>query len=176
MVVTALAVSLIQPVSAAGAQLKHHGLMAAMISKFPPFAKWPAGTRLRAKKQLSIAVFTKDKSIVEQFAGTLHRKTLGGIKWTVKQVITAEEATKYPIVFFGKDVPEPTDEWYEKLKGEGVLTFGEKAENAARKAVMNFVISGKKVRFDIHLGVAAKAGVRIAPQLGRVARKVVQDE
>jgi hypothetical protein len=182
LVLTFAMVVLLRPVSADTAKPSHHAVMAAMIAKFPPVVKWPAGSLDRAGKELTLAVFTEDKAVFQLFKDKLHNQERDGIKWKVTQVRTAKAAMEYLIVFFEKRVTEPSDAWYAKVKDRGILTFGEKNDEGARNTVLTFVIVPEKikqkivlkVKFDVDLGVAAKAGVKLAPRMGRVARKVIQ--
>lgn len=188
LVLTLAMVVLLLPVSADAAKSPHHAVMAELITKFPPYVTWPAGSRDRAGKELTLAVFTEDKAVFQLFRDELHNhnhnQERDGIKWKVTQVRTAKAAMEYLIVFFDGRVAEPSDAWYAKVKDRGILTFGEKNDEGTRNTVLNFVIVPEKrkqkeeivlkVKFDIDLGVAAKAGVDLAPQMGRVARKVIR--
>jgi hypothetical protein len=166
------------PDSVGAPKVSRHAVMAQMITRFLTYSKWPAGARAQARKEVTVTVFTNDKAVVQQFKGQLHDKVIRGIKWKVSQVRTEKAAMDYAIVFFELGVPEPSDAWYGKVADRGILTFGEMDEKGARNAALNFEVverGGKpSVKFDVDLGVAAKAGVKFAPQLGRVARKVIR--
>ena len=59
------------------------------------------------------------------------------------------------------------------VKGANVLTVGDGAEFLSRGAAVTFVREGDRVRFDVNLTEAQRAGLTISSRLLRVARRVV---
>lgn len=88
-------------------------------------------------------------------------------------VSSLARADKCPIVFVGRDMPEPDSVWYEARSNAGVLTFGEKEDFQPRTSVVNFVIVNKKVKFDLNLKSALQGGLKLNSRLRGVARDVI---
>lgn len=171
LVVVLLCLLFVNTVEAVGAGYKPRQLMAIMITKFPRYATWPAGGNGPNGKMV-LCVATKDSSLKSEIAKMLNAKDIGGRKWEVKTVTSLADAKGYPLVFVGKDMEEPDDAWYDTVRRDGVMTFGEKSEGRSR-SIINFVIVNKKVKFDLNLDSADKAGLKINSRLADVAREVI---
>lgn len=171
LLLTLLCVFVVNTVEAVGAAYKPRQLMAIMITKFPRYATWPTGGNGPNGKMV-LCLATKDRSLKAELEGMLKGKDYGGHKWEVKTVSSLRDAQGYPLVFVGKDMKEPDDAWYQTIRKQGVLTFGEKS-GGKRSSVINFVIVKKKVKFDLNLDSAEKAGLKINSRLADVAREVI---
>jgi len=166
-----LCLLIVHTVEAVGAGYQPRQLMAIMITKFPRYATWPPGGNGPNGKMV-LCLATKDRALKSEIGGMLNRKDFGGRKWEVKTVDSLNDAKGYPLVFVGKDMQEPDDAWYDERRKEGVLTFGEKS-GGKRTSIINFVVVKKKVKFDLNLDSAGKAGLKINSRLADVAREVI---
>jgi hypothetical protein len=68
-----------------------------------------------------------------------------------------------------------TKEIIDSVNSEGVLTVADSQGFLEMGGSVNFVIEDNKVRFDINLTAAEKAGLKIRSQLLRLAKKVIKD-
>jgi hypothetical protein len=58
------------------------------------------------------------------------------------------------------------------VRGAHVLTVGDAPDFLARGGVVEFVREGNRVRFDVNIGEAQRAGLVVSSRLLRVARHV----
>ena len=174
-VVLCLAVMMLPaPVSrAVGAGYKPRQVMALMITKFTRYATWPNADAVQDSATVNVCLVTRDSELRRVFAQTLNDKKIGGKNWKITTVSSLSRADKCPIVFVGRDMPEPDPGWYEERSKRGVLTFGEKEDVLPRTSVVNFVVVDKKVKFDLNLKSALRAGLKLNSRLRGVARDVI---
>ena len=74
----------------------------------------------------------------------------------------------YHVVFIPASAEEQIGTILEALGDSPTLTVGETDGFATRGGVMNFVIVKNKVRFEINMQAADRAGLKISSQLLRV--------
>jgi hypothetical protein len=149
--------------------------MALLVTKFPRYATFPKASPDR--EPMVLCLVTKDRTLRRFIEGALDGKEHVGRKWKVETVTSLDEATGHSLVFVGKDLPEPEPAWYEKMNKNGVLTFGEKDAKTYKKgrtSIINFILVGKKVKFDLNLDSAERAGIKINSRLADVAHKVIK--
>jgi hypothetical protein len=89
-------------------------------------------------------------------------------------VANAREAAACRVVFFGDD-----DRTLRKdlaaLEGSKVLTVGDQPEFLKRGGMIQFVLEGNRVRFQVNLTAAKKAGLNLSSELLKVAADVRRD-
>ena len=84
------------------------------------------------------------------------------------RVETVEDLVAYHVVFIPASAEEQIGTILEALGDSPTLTVGETDGFATRGGVMNFVIVKNKVRFEINMQAADRAGLKISSQLLRV--------
>lgn len=160
------------PAQAVGASVKPREMMALLVTKFPKYATWPK--RRSSSEPMVLCLVTQDRKLRSTIVGLLDGKTHTGRKWKVMTHSNLDDAKDCALVFIGKDLPEPDTAWYERMSDAGVLTFGEKEPRKDRTSIINFILVGKKMRFDLNLASAEKAGIKINSRLADVANKVIK--
>jgi len=122
-----------------------------------------------------LCLVTRDSALRSTILRVLDGKEHGGRQWRVKVHEDLDEVKPdCALVFIGKDVPEPSAQWYERMSEAGVVTFGEKDPKKKRTAIVNFILVGTRMRFDLNLASADKAGIRINSRLADVAHEVIE--
>lgn len=158
---------------AVGAGYKPRQVMALMITKFTRYATWPTSDTVQDSSTVNVCLVTRDAELRRVFNQMLDKKKIGGKTWRINVVSSLARANQCPIVFVGRDMPEPDPVWYEARSEQGVLTFGEKDDVQPRTSVVNFVIVDKKVKFDLNLKSALQGGLKLNSRLRGVARDVI---
>ena len=64
-------------------------------------------------------------------------------------------------------------ETLERLQGLPVLTVGDSEQFAQQGGMIGFSLQDNKVRFEINLGAAQQAGLKISSRLLTLAKKVI---
>jgi hypothetical protein len=89
---------------------------------------------------------------------------------------TPDEARSCNILFVGRGQAGRADQLLAAVRNSHVLTVGDSTDFLARGGVVTFVTEGDRVRFDVNVTEAQKAGLRISSRLLRVARRVSPGE
>lgn len=148
-----------------------YDVKAAFLLNFTRFIEWPADAFPDAASPFTICVFGEDP-----FSGALDEviggETVNGRKVALQRIKRAPEPKSCQLLFFGrleKDAPALLER-----VGPGVLTVGEQPGFLRAGGIIEFVIEGHHVRFDINQHAAANAGLTISARLLNVARTVQQ--
>jgi hypothetical protein len=142
---------------------------AAFLYNFAKFVEWPAQSMPDANSPLVIGVVGENP-----FGDALDQLTKGrrinGRAIVVKPIHSAAAARSAHILFFSA----AEDGRFAGMRdGLGaVLTVGESDAFSRRGGMINFVFEGEKIRFEINVGNAEAAGVKVSAQLQKLATKV----
>ena len=139
---------------------------AAFLYNFAKFVEWP--DQPNPSVQLCTVGDDPFGNILEE---TVKGKTLNGHPIAVKRFKAGENARGCQIAFIG--VPErETRPVLDMLQGASTLTVGESPNFAKEGGIINFVLEGNKVRFEINVAAAQQARLKISSKLLSLARIV----
>lgn len=161
----ALALSLTDPVTAAGKPTLEYQVKASYLYNFLQFVEWPR-TAL-ASGTILVCVFGKDKfgTALDAIAGGSVR----GYAITAKRVDEPEKLDGCQVVFVSASERAREFLVLQRLAGHPVLTIGETPGFADRGGVINLIQINDKIRFEINQGAAARDGLKISAQLLQLA-------
>lgn len=146
-----------------------HEVVAAMIIKIADYTSWPKGRDPAKDHEITLAVLSEDKQILNVFLRSIHNRKVGKVIWKVKQVTSLSEAEGYSILFVDDHHKTGGQEWHARFHDRGILTFGE-GENA--NCMFNFLLLNGKVRFDLDLNAAKSAGMGFDSRMIKLARQL----
>jgi hypothetical protein len=143
---------------------------AAFLYNFAKFVEWPAAATPPGAP-LVVCVFGADPfgPVLEE---TIRGRAAKGRPIEVRRIEGASHLGGCAMVFVGAAEPVRTTAVLDDSVRKAVLTVGESAEFQERGGMIRFVLEDSKVRFDVNLGAARKAGLRIRSQLLGLARTV----
>lgn len=143
---------------------------AAFLYNFAKFVEWPKEAALRPR--FTLCVLGSDpfgQDLDDLVAG----RTVRGLAFDVRRLDSAREAARScRVVYVAPSEVGRLDELLDVLVPAGVLAVTDVPGGAARGAVINFVMQGTKVRFEVNLEASERAGLRISSELLRIARVV----
>ena len=90
----------------------------------------------------------------------------------VKEANFAEELTGMHVVFVTASEDKRLAELQNGIAGRSVLTVGESPEFARWGGCITMMIEADRLRFDINMDSADKAGLEVRAQLQKLARSV----
>ncbi len=160
------------PVAAQNEAMPEDDIKAAFLFSFAKFIEWPA--RSGGDAVLVVGVLGRD-SFAATLEQTVRGKTVNGKPLVVKRLTKPQEARGCHVVFIGGGDRTRIRPILDALPVAGVLTVGEAEQFALRGGVITFVKDANRVRFEINVDAAGRAGLRISSQLLQLAR-VVHDE
>jgi hypothetical protein len=170
-------------------QYKEYEVKAAFMYNFLKFVDWPEGKTAKSGKQMIIGIIGenpfgpavdifKDKTvedrslIVKQFEG-IHQLEGMAEKDKNERIEAIKECY---LLFICPSEQKQVREIIDIVGKSGVLTVGDTREFIESGGVIGFVLEDNKIRFDISIPAAEKAGLKIRSQLLRLAKRVVKDE
>ncbi|HLG97565.1 MAG TPA: YfiR family protein [Bryobacteraceae bacterium] len=147
-----------------------YAVKALFLYNFAKFADWPP---TMAGGPICIGVIGDDpfgQVLDDAVAG----KTVNGRAFVVRRFKSEQDARQCHIVFVNleKRLMRPA---LEKLKDCGVMTVGDARGFAEAGGVVNFLLVDDRVRFEINLDAAARAGLKFSSKLLMLA-KIVHGE
>jgi hypothetical protein len=160
---------LIGGTSAAEPASKEYHVKAAFLYNFAKFVEWPAQSFPGANAPLVIGVVGENPfgDALDQLA---QGRQINGRPILVKPIHSAAAARGAHILFFSASEEGRFAGMRDGLGA--VLTVGESDAFSRKGGMINFVFEGEKIRFEINVGQAEAAGVKISAQLQKLATRV----
>src|SRR6266852_5504528 len=144
---------------------------AAYLYNFGRFVKWPPGLAAGKGDSFSICVLGQDP-FGPTLDSTLAGETLGGKPLTVKRISTPRDAGECRILFISSTEENHLNEILVALDESGILTVSDMPAFSRRGGMIQFVLEGDKVRFEINLTKAETAKLTLSSELLKVATTV----
>ncbi|MBK7997875.1 MAG: YfiR family protein [Verrucomicrobia bacterium] len=146
-------------------------IKAQLLVNLATFTTWPAGTFKTTNSPIVIGIVGKDP--FEQFlVKAVEARARGGRPLKLKHVGTDAEMKECHILFVASSERRRLKELKTRWKGAPFLTVGEADEFLDNGGIINFVLKGQLVRFEISLESAKAAGLKLDAKLLSVADSV----
>ena len=164
-----LAVLLLAPAVHAQKRPTEYQVKAAYLFNFGKFVKWPASAV--SDKDFAICLLGSDP-----FRGILQSIVSGeridGKPATVRHVNSAEDTTGCRIVFVSDSEQGQLGPIMAALRRSPVLTVSDADGFVDHHGIIQFVMDGDRVRFQVNLSAAENAGLVLSSELLKVATAV----
>jgi hypothetical protein len=148
-------------------------VQAAYISNFARFAQWP-GRAPAAGEPFYVCVLGQDP-FGPTLDAALKSETIGNAPMAAKRIAAPDEAAGCRIVFIDESKQAQLKTTLATLSSMNVLTVSDMSDFTKRGGMIQFVLDGNRVRFEINLSAAQRAGVTLSSELLRVAVAVRRD-
>lgn len=151
---------------------QEYQIKAAFLYNFAKFIEWPQAAFAPNDAGLNLCLLGEDPfgAALKSIRG----KTVRGKELVIKQFAAAENLEKCHILFISVSEKKRLPQIFNALKNSPVLTVGDMAQFAQAGGIINFIIVENKVRFEINVGAAQQANLKISSDLLRLAR-IVKD-
>jgi hypothetical protein len=146
--------------------LSEYEVKAGFLYNFAGLIAWPDGT----PPALSLCIVGDDPFGAAKAA--IDGKTIGDKSLTVRTAVPSTGLDDCQIVFLASSQNERVPAIVKDLRGSPVLTVGDRAGLAAQGLIVGFYREGDKVRFEINVDAARRAGLPISSRLLNLARIV----
>ncbi|MEY2407472.1 MAG: hypothetical protein QOF48_142 [Verrucomicrobiota bacterium] len=150
---------------------REYQLKAAFLYNFTKFVEFPAQSFSDAKAPIVIGVFGKS-ALSAELESAVKDRHVDGRSFVIKSLDQPGEVTQVHVVFICGGEIGRFSEIQHCLKGTGVLTVGDTDTFSKHGGMINFVMEGGKLRFDINNDSAEAAGIKLSAQLLKLARTV----
>jgi hypothetical protein len=145
-------------------QPSEYQIKAAFIFNFAKFVEWPAAAFAKASSPIVVGVLGENP-FQDALEKTIKNKTVDEHPVIIMQYRAAADATNCHILFISNSEKARLPQILKQLKGSSVLTVGEMPGFTETGGIINFVLEGTKVRFQINNNAANSAGLKISSKL-----------
>ncbi|MBI1764110.1 MAG: YfiR family protein [Acidobacteria bacterium] len=157
------------PQQALAQAASEYQVKAAFLFNFAKFVEWPAETFNDASAPFVIGLLGDDP-----FGNTLDQaingKAINGHPLLIKRLKRGQNLRGCHILFISSSERGRWAQIFESLRGASVLTIGEAEQFTEQGGLINFVIEGGKVRFEINAEPAEQCHLKISSRLQILAK------
>ncbi|MCC6073192.1 YfiR family protein [Massilia sp. GCM10020059] len=144
---------------------------AAYLYKFATFVEWPEGSFARPDSVLQIGVAGND-ALAEHLARTVGGRSVNGHAVAIRKVRRGESTAGLHILFVGVQDRATIGDYLQAARGQSVLTVTDTDEALALGSMVNFVVDGQRLRFEVALENVATSRLRISARMLAAALRV----
>jgi YfiR/HmsC-like len=144
---------------------------ATYLYNFSKFVQWPGQASPAESDAFAICVIGEDP-FGRALHATVENETVGGKRVVVKQIPASEDAVNCRILFISSSEEQRVQQVLTSLGGASVLTVSDLPKFAQRGGMVQFVLEGNRVRFEVNSAAAERAGLRLSSELLKVAVNV----
>jgi len=141
---------------------------AAFIHNIAKFIEWPAAPR--APNALKFCVLGQNPFGAALVA--LQGKFIGGMAWEVAPAIPRNRLKECSVLFISASEYENLNWVLNDIKDSPVLTLGDTEGYAGRGVMVNFYLENGKIRFEINLESANRAGLKVSSKLIQIGKLI----
>ena len=151
-------------------QPTEYQIKAAFLYNFGRFVEWPKSAFATPTSPLVIGILGEDP-FRDNLTRTISNKSVDTHPVVTKEFRSAADATNCHLLFISTSEKKKLPEILQSLKGTSVLTVGETDRFIETGGMINFVLEGTKIRFQINNDAAASAGLKISAKLMTLASR-----
>ncbi|MGE0862802.1 MAG: YfiR family protein [Vicinamibacterales bacterium] len=157
------------PAAAAAQTASGADVRAAFLVNFSKFVEWPQGAT--AGGQFTIGILGDD-AVAEALKGLVAGKSVGGQVLAARRVGPKDNLGDLQILFVGSSESARLADVLRRADGGSVLTVSDLDRFCQQGGTIEFRSERDRIRFDINLDQAARAGLVINSKLLALARTV----
>ena len=168
-----LATSALSQTSGAADEAK---VKAAFLLRFGQFVVWPRETLPQGDMPLVIGVAGADAIAAELAQQAAAGRASRGRPVVVRNVRAGDEPAAMHLLFVGAGEAARIAHYAAAIRGRPILLVTESPGALGQGSMINFVVSDRRVKFEIALDPAEKAGLALSSRLLAVAMRVLKGE
>jgi hypothetical protein len=139
-------------------------LKAAFLFNFAKFVDWPPAAFTNSTAPFVIGILGENP-FGRDLVNTIQNKKIGPHPIASRRVESIGDARLCHIIFISNSESKRLREIFAGLRGASVLTVGENDNFIGAGGMLNFVVEGRKIRFQINDASARHAGLKINSKL-----------
>lgn len=145
-----------------------------LLYRITKFIEWPRHAFPGGSRQITLAIFGEDE-LAAELVGRLSTRTVNGRDLFVRCVLRPEDARGCQVLFIAASEEKRIPEILQALQGASVLTVADTNGFASRGGMVDFLLEGDRVHFQINRQRVEKAQLKISAKLLALAQ-IVSDE
>jgi YfiR/HmsC-like len=153
-------------------RLNEYQEKASFLAAFPKFVEWPPDAFSAEQSPLLLCVFgdfSFGTSLIMATRGTSIRGRRVEVRWTRKE----QDLRACHILFVSRSEGKRYGSIFKSIQGASVLTVGETSDFLASGGAIDFLIAEDKLQFEVNMGAASDAHLRISSNMLALARHVI---
>jgi hypothetical protein len=158
--------------SAATEGASEYEVKAAFLFNFSKFVEWPGAAFAGASDPITICILGENP-FGNLLKDAVRDKKVNGRQMAVQQAQSVSATAGCQIVFIASSEEGRLDEILSGLASHPVLTVSDTALVADRGAIIGLTLNEKRVRFEVNMAAARRAGLRLGSQLLKVAVRLI---
>jgi hypothetical protein len=148
--------------------LTKYQVEAVFLFNFAKYVDWPTTAFTNATEPIVIGVLGADP-FDENLQHVVDGKTVNGRTFVIKYLTSDSELSGCQILFISDSEASRMDGILDKASALPILTVGEDEQFAKKNGIIDFMLKDGKIRLEIDLAAARKAGLTISSRLLAVA-------
>jgi hypothetical protein len=152
---------------------EEYQVKAVYLFNFGKFIEWPQGT---PKDNLFGVCVLGHDPFGATLDATINGEIIEGKKLVARRIAGIQDAANCRILFIGMSEANHVKQILASVERTGVLTVSDMPDFTSSGGMIQFVLRENKVRFEVNLSAAEKAGLTFSSQLLKVATTVKRDE
>ncbi|MBI2882439.1 MAG: YfiR family protein [Candidatus Methylomirabilis oxyfera] len=144
---------------------------AAFLYQFIKFIEWPAQTFSTGHDTVIIGVLGEGP--MERALAAVQGKTAKGRTVAIERYKTVADLDYCHVLFISSSMDDQLPAILKRVKGWSALTVGDVEGSARRGAMINFITVEDAIRFEVNVGAAKRANLRISSELLGLAQVVL---
>ena len=146
---------------------------AGFVYNFAKYTEWPAAAFASPQAPIRLCFTGADETQAKAFAA-IEGKPVQGREVRIRRNPALTQIAECNILYVGDDEPRRAHAALQAARGTGVLTVSDREGFVDSGGVIGLVNADNRIQFDVNLGAAQRAGLKIASQVLKIAR-VVKD-
>ena len=148
-----------------------YDVKAAYLYNFGHFVEWPANVASAQNDSFTVCILGQDP-FGPVLDTTLAGETIAGKRVAAKRISTPQESGNCQILFLSSAEDAQLKTIIKALNKQAVLTVSDMPEFSQHGGMIQFVLEGKRVRFEVNLAAVQHAGLTLSSELLKVATTV----
>jgi hypothetical protein len=152
--------------------VEEYGAKATFLAAFPKFVEWPSDAFPSEQAPLLLCVFgdfSFGTSLAEKTRGTLIHGRRVEVRWARKE----RDLRTCQILFVSRSEAKRYERIFKAVEGASVLTVGETPDFLASGGAIDFLVAEDRLQFEVNVGAATDAHLRISANMLALARHVI---
>jgi hypothetical protein len=156
------------PESPLAAAHSEYEIQSAMLYNFTKFVEWPGSALGESGESLVVGVLGDDP-MAPVLAAALRDKTIYGHPIVVRRLNSGADVRSCAVLLVGAADRKEIARIVQSVGRWPVLTIGERVQFSRLGGVIAFIRDGNRIRFEINLDAAERAGLHVSSKLLRLA-------